>query len=298
MLRIEDLKPNKYLLAISGGVDSMVLLDLLSKQKDLTLVIAHFDHGIRTESQTDRLLVEKAAEQYGLPFVYSEGHLDNNVSESIARDARYSFLFTEMKKQKAKAIVTAHHKGDKLETAVLNLLRGTGRKGLTSLRSSDIIKRPMLSISKDEIYNYARQNKITWHEDLTNQDTKYKRNFVRKEVLNKFSKDDLAKLNSIIEKTNTTNKLLDKHLSVLLDLISTSKTEINRSAFASLEHKLSLEVMASWLRRNSIREFTSKQLDSLVILGKTLRSGQQTDVNANYVLRVKGELLALVPREC
>ena len=128
-------KPGRYVLAVSGGVDSMVLLNLLQQQPDVQLTIAHFDHGIRTDSADDRRLVQAAARFYGLPVVYHEGQLGADASEATARQARYEFLRTVRLVANAKAIITAHHQDDVLETAILNMLRGTGRRGNRSFKS-------------------------------------------------------------------------------------------------------------------------------------------------------------------
>src|SRR5437764_343012 len=128
-------KPGKYVVAVSGGVDSVALLDMLARSDDLKLVVAHFDHGIRKDSAKDRKFVEDLAKNYDLPFVYEEGHLGSGTSEAVARGARYDFLHRVKKSHGAQAIITAHHQDDVLETAIINLLRGTGRKGLTSLTS-------------------------------------------------------------------------------------------------------------------------------------------------------------------
>src|SRR5690348_16932946 len=110
-----SIKPGKYIVAVSGGVDSMVLLNLLAKSKGLDLIIAHFEHGIRSDSKEDLELVRAAAAHYGLPFVWEHGHLGPNASEAAAREARYTFLRRVRAEHAAKAIVTAHHQDDLLE---------------------------------------------------------------------------------------------------------------------------------------------------------------------------------------
>src|SRR5690348_2939142 len=120
-------KPGNYVVAVSGGVDSVVLLDILSKQPGLKLTIAHFDHGIRNDSYKDRQFVEGLAKKYQLLFVYKEGSL-GKASEAKAREARYEFLRKAQKDSGSQAIITAHHQDDLLETAILNMLRDSSRK--------------------------------------------------------------------------------------------------------------------------------------------------------------------------
>jgi tRNA(Ile)-lysidine synthase TilS/MesJ len=110
---------------------------------DFKFIVAHYDHGVRSDSQLDRQLVQGVARQHGLTFVYDEGKLGPGTSEAVARKARYAFLRKVQQTTGARAIITAHHEDDLLETALLNLLRGTGRRGVTSLRSRHDIHRPL-----------------------------------------------------------------------------------------------------------------------------------------------------------
>ena len=105
----------KYIVAVSGGVDSMVLLDMMVRAGAGELVVAHFDHGIRPDSHHDAAFVKKIAEQYGLPFESRREVLGETASEALARERRYAFLRHVAKKHNAQ-IVTAHHLDDLVET--------------------------------------------------------------------------------------------------------------------------------------------------------------------------------------
>lgn|GEM_PF-3388797 len=182
-MKTTALPPGKYILAVSGGVDSVVLLDLLAQCQNLTLIVAHFDHGIRPDSAADARFVAATARRYGLPFVMARGELGPEASEATARKARYAFLEKARVAHGADALITAHHQDDVVETVIINLLRGTGWRGLVSLRDADRIRRPLLGVSKSEITAYAQQHRLEWHEDSTNRDARYLRNRVRHEVL-------------------------------------------------------------------------------------------------------------------
>lgn len=168
---------DKYVVAVSGGVDSVVLLDILSKYSDLDLIVAHFDHGIRKDSNIDAIFVAGLAKKYGLPFETRREELGSDSSENKARIRRYKFLREVATKHNAK-LVTAHHGDDVIETVVINLLRGTGWRGLAVL-DSDVV-RLLTGLTKKEIIDYAKQHKLSWHEDSTNAEDKYLRNRVRK----------------------------------------------------------------------------------------------------------------------
>lgn len=155
-----DLKPGKYVLAVSGGVDSVALLDLLAKKAELELIVAHFDHGIRPNSKRDCDFVAILADRYGLEFYSVQGELGIGASEETARKARYDFLRKIKNKVNAKAIITAHHQDDVIETAVINIIRGTTARGLGSLKSTKEIARPLLKYTKKEIIGYAKENNL------------------------------------------------------------------------------------------------------------------------------------------
>ena len=316
-----DIKPGTYVVAVSGGVDSTVLLDLLAKlakspqpkvpsnkrtfsfqlsAKDSTnrfrFVVAHYDHGIREDSKLDRELVQKLARKYNLPFVYDQGNLGPKASEATAREARYAFLNKVKDSVGAQAIITAHHQDDVLETAIINLLRGTNRKGLSSLQSRTDIVRPLLNIPKREIIKYAKTHKLNWREDSTNQDTKYLRNHIRCNILPKFSGAQKAQLLKHIAELNQTNKKIDNAL-VAQFLVQPSVNELDRRWFIELPHAVAREVLASWLRQRGLTTVDKKKLEQLVIAAKTLTKGKRSDINSRYYMLVEKDKLVLVERD-
>jgi len=167
----------KYLVAVSGGIDSVVLLDMLAKRNSEQLVVAHFDHGIRTDSTDDALFVKLVAASYGIPFVTRREELGEDSSEELARARRYAFLEEEAKRHEA-VIVTAHHKNDLIETMAINIYRGTGWRGLAVFGNAAVY-RPLLHMAKNDLYEYALKNRLEWVEDSTNRSLKYLRNRMR-----------------------------------------------------------------------------------------------------------------------
>ena len=166
-----------YVVAVSGGVDSVVLLHMLSKVPDHEIIVAHFDHGIREDSSDDAAFVRKLADAYGYTFEMLREELGKKASEEKARARRYAFLRSVAKKHNGR-IVTAHHADDVVETIAINFIRGTGWRGLAVL-DSDIV-RPILHTTKDELIEYARRHKLEWREDSTNASDVYLRNRVRR----------------------------------------------------------------------------------------------------------------------
>ncbi len=299
-MRVE-LEPGTYVVAVSGGVDSVALLHILAQHSGVKnidgikprLVVAHFDHGIRDDSAEDRRLVQGLARQYGLPFVYHEGQLGPNTSEEVARRARYDFLRQVQDAVKARAIITAHHQDDVLETAIINMLRGTGRKGLTSLKSHRHLIRPLLSVPKENIRAYARDQGLLWREDSTNEDTTLLRNYIRKVIVPRLGEEGRLALLSHIGHLSVVNRAIDKDLMIYLHTQS-SRQVLDRHHFALLPHAVALEVLAEWFRSHGITTFNAKLLERLVIKCKTLPPGKRIDVDARHTLLVGNETIALV----
>lgn len=288
------------MIAVSGGVDSMVLLDLLSRQPGVELVVAHYEHGIRPDSDSDRLLVEAAAHRYGLDFIYEHGRLGAKASEATAREARYAFLRRVRSEHQAQAILTAHHQDDLLETVLINLIRGTGRKGLSSLGSGDDIVRPLLDTRKQELYDYAAQRQrqdphFVWSEDGTNKTDAYLRNYIRHHGLNQLSPAGRRELLRYARTASTINPQIDRLL--LEDMNNVAQPDqLRRQWFIMLPYDVSCEVMAAWLRQNAIRQFDRKLIERLVVMAKVAAPGKVVDINTGHLLDIKRTVLHIAPR--
>lgn len=286
-----DIKPGRYIVAVSGGVDSVVLLDLLYnelKNPKKDLIVAHFDHGIRADSAKDRKFVEGLARRYGLEFFYEEGRLGPEASEALAREKRYEFLKEVKSKTGADAIVTAHHKDDVVETVIINILRGTGRKGLSSLSSRPGIIRPLLDFSKKQIADYAKRNNLVWREDATNQDERYLRNYVRHNLVGKLSDEQKNKLLKISSESKAVNEEID----ILLTELFLDKGEISRELFASLSHSLCAEIIAGWLRKEGL-SFNKKTVEQIVVGLKTAKQGKEIQAGKSRYFRIEGGMVRM-----
>ncbi len=180
----------KLILALSGGIDSMVLSDMLLKAH-ADFVLAHCNFHLRgEESDGDEQFVRDYASQNGLTLYvkqfdtlnYAEEHKLS--IEMAARELRYAW-FEELRQQlNYDYIAVAHHADDQLETFFINLFRGAGIKGLKGMRPvNGHIIRPLLDVSREEILQYAKENGLMWREDHTNAETQFLRNKIRHELL-------------------------------------------------------------------------------------------------------------------
>ena len=177
------------MVAVSGGVDSMVLLDILATappRRGYALVVAHFDHAMRPESADDAVFVAEAARGYGAKFV-SARSTRKLTSEADARTSRHGFFMDVLQVHPGHQLVLGHHQDDLIETSLLNLTRGTGWEGLAPFSKSDIV-RPLLPVSRTQIVAYAKHHHLWWHEDPTNANLSNPRNFLRHELLVKADK--------------------------------------------------------------------------------------------------------------
>lgn len=287
-----QLEPGKYVVAVSGGVDSVSLLHMLSNLPSVDLVVAHFDHGTRPDSRDDRVFVEALANTYELPFAYDEGQLGPRASEATARQARYDFLEKVRHEYDAPTIVMAHHQDDVLETAIINLLRGTGRKGLSALGNRPGFQRPLLGVPKQDITAYAREHGLEWREDSTNVDQAHLRNYIRHRILPRFDDQSRSEFMSLIHQSRQDNEELDRLLAGQLRG-QPGENKLSRLWFILLPHQVALEVMAAWLREQGIRSFDSKALERLVVAAKIGANGHTFDVLQGVTMRVGKDNLAL-----
>lgn len=281
------------MVAVSGGVDSVALLNMLSMLDRVKLVVAHYDHGIREESVQDADFVKKLAAQYGLPFELGKGNLGPDASEANARTRRYEFLESVRIKHNAQAIITAHHQDDLVETAIINLLRGTKQKGLTAILDNPLVLRPLISITKAQILSYAKSHNLEWVEDASNEDERYLRNHVRSKLAG-MGDEQKNSLTQIIKSSAGPNKEIDLLLGEIFPSI-VDQDVMDRRTFISLPHGVSREVLAYWLRSKHV-ELTDKKLHSLTQRAKTAKTGTLHDLDKRYVMQVNKDQIRITSR--
>jgi tRNA(Ile)-lysidine synthetase-like protein len=238
-----------YVLAVSGGVDSVVLLDALVIDRFSELapdyqlptanyqpLIAHFDHGIRPDSAEDAEWVRVLAAGYGLEYVSERVELGLGASESAARQMRYNFLRQTCKKYNA-LLITAHHQDDVIETMVINLIRGTGWRGLTPMAAeisdsqSPSILRPLLGVGKAQILQYAKKYQLQWREDSTNLNEKYLRNYIRHSLLPALKVKDPTAMQQLLKINQNTSELKNEIATELQKIIPDFQNELIMSRY-------------------------------------------------------------------
>lgn len=251
-------KGEGVVVGVSGGIDSMVLLDMLSRLKEemhLKLTVAHVNHGLRGKaSDGDERLVRATAKRLKIGFRSARWKppASGNIQDK-ARRFRYDLFRSVARNSHASCIVTAHNQDDQAETVLLHLVRGSGVKGLCGMEwaTKDTVRiaRPLLAFSRAQIEDYAKRRKLRFAHDATNDRTKYARNFLRHEVLpvlatlNPRIKESLADVACVLKDCN--RALSDVSRAFAEEFLSHAKGRIVwvREPFIKLPRAIRREVL-------------------------------------------------------
>ncbi len=290
----------RYVVAVSGGVDSVVLLDMLAARlavgtkaspelqgeertsgftsevqaegcaPPLSLVVAHFDHGIRESSAKDARFVGELAQRYGLPYETTREELGPHASEELARTRRYAFLRQVAEKYDA-TIVTAHHMNDIAETVAINVQRGTGWRGLACLASD--IERPLLGKTKADLVYYAHEHNLRWREDETNASDVYLRNRLRPRL---DDEDMVRQLAALRARQVELREMIDEEVGRLMD----GTAPYSRYVFAMVPP----EVASELLRHLTQGRLTPPQRDRALLAIRVQRPRTHYEAGAGIQL--------------
>ena len=212
---VPNWKQESFLLAVSGGVDSMVLLEsffeLQKKIPTLQFSVVHIHHHLRKESDEEEEMVRNFCGERNITlevFHWEQGIVQTVGIEEKARKFRYQKLEESMKKNKARYVVVAHHADDQAETVLMKLTRGSTIEGIAGMKpirpfSEGYLIRPFLTVDKEELYEYASIHQTPYREDASNSSLEYTRNRFRKEII-PLLKQENSKLNQKIQKFTQT----------------------------------------------------------------------------------------------
>ena len=280
----------KYLLAVSGGVDSIVLLGMVAtnyhgfREKHFSgaqfpadFIVAHYDHGIRGKvSAEDAEFVRQQCRNYGVTVRCGCGKLAAATSEAVARQYRYGFfrrVAEAIARDDPVYLVTAHHQDDLLETIALNIVRGTGWRGLAPMNQPQVL-RPLLDIAKAELVSYAIEHGLAWREDQTNDSPRYLRNRLRV-LLASRSPADKAELIRLYERQKHLRRQIEQELGYYCTRHITRDKQgqlvLRRYDLIMLPSQVAIEL----LRYVTDGYLTSPQLRQLLLFAKVGRSGKQ-----------------------
>lgn len=174
-----------YLLCVSGGLDSMFMLDFFARKCSVPFRVAHFNHHLREEAQRDEDVVGQVCAHFEVEYLIGHGDPEKMRKapslEAEARNQRYSFFESVLKD--GDMLVTGHHANDQVETVLMRLMRGYPDDQLRIKKINGSRYKPFLDIPKDEIAKQAKRLNLEWMQDETNDDLTYERNWVRKVLM-------------------------------------------------------------------------------------------------------------------
>jgi len=248
----------------------------------MQLIVAHVDHGIREESADDATFVEQTARNYGLTYECGTFRLGAGASELEARTVRWDYLRRIKEKYGASKIITAHHADDVVETIIMNIMRGTGWRGLASLRETDEILRPFLYTRKQEIVDYARKHTVEWREDQTNKSHAYYRNSIRHRIMPQLDDAQFAAYRDLYERQ--------------VALRTSIETEVRRFSQTFSRHPYIMwpDEVAHEVVRTTFGSFTRREAEQALLFIRTARVGKRLDLtNGISIVAQMSQLIVL-----
>lgn len=315
-------KPATILCGVSGGIDSVVLLDLLaviSTRGWCTIHIAHCNHLLRGEaSQQDEAFVKKLAAKYGLHFHHVQADVAqyskeyNLGTEVAARIMRYQFFEKAAKVAHADFIATAHHAEDNAETLLMNLMRGSGITGLAGIPPRRDIDRklsyirPILWLSKKEIEQYAKVRSLEWREDESNASLNFTRNKIRHELLPLLRSDYSPGLTDVLNRTTTLMREAQEFIAErIIHIMKQGVREVSKHSFAiqigmfdSIKDFAKGELIQASLRSYlHMQPISMHAIDSILAMAKGPAGGRLDITKDLYVIRDREELIFSRPEQ-
>lgn len=286
----------KVILAISGGVDSMVLLERWRKKYSTDdFAVATFDHGTRASAKADAEFVEKCCKNYNIRCLRGEGRLGSGASEAEARRARYEFL-GKVRGEMAREwgveegevkIVTAQHLDDLVESVAINLARGTEWRGLGVMGRRGV-ERPLIDWTKKEILKYASERGVVFREDPTNSEEKYLRNRLRGKVRT-LGEEEKRKIGELARRQR---EIAEEVEEIIREMIG-EREEYPREWFDSLPEELAEEVARYILEKNGVRT-TRPQRRDFVEAVRTYAPGKRFNLPQDKMAKIGRDKFEIV----
>ena len=257
-------KGRRYLIAVSGGRDSVVLLHWLLERGYHKLIVCHFEHGLRGRSgKADARFVERLAQKHGLEFELGSAKVATIATrtkrsiETTARDERLAFFQRVASRRRCRTIFLGHHADDQVETFLLNLFRGAGGRGLGAMRSrskygSLEIVRPLLGAWRSEIDDYVEEHGLKFREDATNEKLDAQRNRMRHKIIPRLEKELGRNIRATIWRAATVLREEEDFLETLTPIGLTKSKELNVAQLRPLPPALQRRTIRRWLTQRGV----------------------------------------------
>ncbi len=290
-LNKNNISNKKIILGFSSGPDSCALALIINELKtklNLEVTLAYFNHNWREEALEEEKFTKEFAEKYDFQTIIKKAPKTAQKTEEVARDLRYEFFENCAKKTKTDVVLLAHNKNDNIETLVYRVIKGTSIKGLCAIPNKrGIYYRPLLEISKSEILDFLKIKNQEYMIDLSNKDTKYKRNLIREEILPLFEKINPNYINNIeilIKNAISTREIVEKELNELKEEVFIEENLI-RDKFLSKSKAQRYELLNDFLGDNlKYRNYKNiKKFDDFILENKN----SKISVNKELFLEIK-----------
>lgn len=276
-------KESKIVLGVSGGADSVCLLDIfakLQKKYNLKIIIAHLNYGLRKkDSDKDEKFVQELGKKYGLNVKILSLKKRNvlKYSENWMREIRYNFFEKIRKENNFDLIAVAHNSDDQVETFLARVIRGSGLKGLSAIQyKNNHVIRPLLNISRKEIIGYLKKNNLKFRIDKTNFENKYFRNKIRNQLIPYLEK----KFNPAIKKTlfNAIISIADDYdfINKSIEKIQPKFKQIKISALLKLHPALQKRILLFTIKKTkgSLKDIEIKHIEEIIKTAKKIKGGK------------------------
>jgi len=271
----------KLILAVSGGIDSMALLAMYAHAD---IIVAHVDHGTRKSSAEDADFVCRKCQELGVKFYETRLGLGEGVSEELARKKRYEFLKTIQEKEGG-TLCTAHHLDDVLESITINLIRGTGWRGLTPFYGDELVRPFIISrMWKRDVLKFAGEQNICFRQDPTNYEADYLRNRVR-EKMAELDETTQADIIELFEKQNELRGKIEKIVTELAKQTVVGKNFHKKELILAADEKVALEILREICLIHGY-SLTRKQLADFLAAIKTYAPHKKFNLPKNHFVTI------------
>ena len=298
---------NRYLIAVSGGRDSVALLHWLVQTGFDRLVVCHLDHGLRGRSSTaDARFVERLSQQYDLVYegetadVRAMSRKKKLSVEAAGRAARYSFFAKIARRRRCQTIFLAHHADDLVETFLINLFRGAGTTGLSAMREMVTrqiggvkltIVRPWLGVSRAEINQYIRSYRLPFREDASNENLDPLRNRIRRRIIPYLERNVRPNIRHNIRRTAA---ILAEEEAFFDRLLPKEFAGSRRLSVADLRHMpvaLQRRLLHRWIKSEGVSDVGFELIEQVRSIAETANGAAKTNLPRDrHVRRQAGHI--------
>lgn len=300
-----DLLNKTLIVGFSGGHDSMCLLDVLfklSQVHNFKLIAAHFNHNWRgIESKMEQDVCRHFCEERQIEFYTKTAALNMKQSEAVARAMRYDFFEKALNKYNADAFLTAHNKNDNAETVLYRVIKGTGVTGLKGIAEKrDNIYRPLLNITREEIDEYCETNELVPNNDSSNENTKYKRNFIRHQLLpmaEEINENAVDSLNSLSKVATDESAIVDEYMNYVKSVVKVNESIITER-YIGLSAPVKRKLLYDLVVENNL-DYDSEKIYNLYNFVETnykSKNGIKTSLSTGMWLYVSFQIIEIITK--